>query len=1040
MRRVSAHPLRSRLALLLTLALTAALGLVALPTITPTAHAADRTAALVGDLQSELGCSGDWQPECSATELTKDGTTYSRDFTVPAGQWQVKIALDDAWTESHGLDGGKSNSPLRLGRTTRVRVSYDDTTKHTTIVALDLDDRVTAADRRLATDSLRTGLTRERFYFVMADRFANGSTANDRGGLTGDRMTTGFDPADKGFYHGGDLKGITDKLDYVKGLGTTALWLTPSFKNRPVQGTGANASAGYHGYWITDFTQIDPHLGTNAEMKTLISKAHAKGMKVFFDIITNHTADVIEYADPATGAEPYPYISKATSPYTTAAGVAFDDRDYLDEPFPALDPATSFPYRPVFGTDADATVKVPSWLNDRTLYHNRGNTTYTGENSTYGDFSGLDDLFTENSKVVTGMEDIYKTWVDLGIDGFRIDTVKHVNTEFWQQFSPTILDHAEKIGNDDFFMFGEVYDSSPAVMSTYTTTGKLPATLDFGFQSAAKQYVEGGKASQLRDLFAGDDHYTDTDSNAYELPTFLGNHDMGRLAALLGGVGNKLTRVELANKLMFLTRGQPVTYYGDEQGFIGAGGDKDARQDMFATKTPSYASEANLLGPSGSKDRFATDTDLYLLIAELSKLRAKHPALADGAQISRYADAGAGIYAFSRIDPRDGREYLVAVNNAGQAKSADFDTYSAQMLYRPVYGTDTAVPSRRDGRVKITVPAMGVSVWKAERRADAGTGAPVLTARIAGSGADLTGRAKISGALLDDRFGQVTVAWRPVGTGEWTRLGTDDSAPFAVYHDTSGVPAGTMVEYRLIAKDLRGRYAVATTSGYIGMKGSAQQSTGTGGGGPVTQPDQVSVPGDHNAEMGCPGDWQPDCTQAQLTRSTKDDVWRATIPVPAGGYAYKVAINKAWTENYGLGGVSNGPNIGYTAPGGPVRFYFDYRTKNIQNSAQGDVLAAAGTFQSEQGCGGDWDPSCLRAWLTKGSDGVYSWTGTDIPAGAYEFKIAANESWDVSYGSGGANGGNIAFTVPANGLQVTFRFDPATKVPAVVVSEPASST
>ena len=215
-----------------------------------------------------------------------------------------------------------------------------------------------------------------------------------------------------------------------------------------MQGSGANASAGYHGYWITDFTQIDPHLGTNAEMKTLIDKAHAKGMKVFFDIITNHTADVIDYANPnAGGSDPYTYISKAQTPVqdgrraprsTIATTSTSRSRPWT--------PTTSFPYQPVFDAPADATVKVPSWLNDRTLYHNRGNSTYSGENSTYGDFAGLDDLFTENPKVVSGMEDIYNAWVDLGIDGFRIDTVKHVNLEFWQQFSPAVLAHARAAG------------------------------------------------------------------------------------------------------------------------------------------------------------------------------------------------------------------------------------------------------------------------------------------------------------------------------------------------------------------------------------------------------------------------------------------------------------------------------------------------------------------------------------------------------------------------------------------------------------------
>ena len=322
----------------------------------------------------------------------------------------------------------------------------------------------------------------------MADRFANGSAANDRGGLTGDRLATGYDPTDKGFYHGGDLKGVTDKLDYIKGLGTTSIWLTPSFKNRPVQGSGADASAGYHGYWITDFTQIDPHLGTNAEMKALIDKAHAKGMKVFFDIITNHTADVINY-DPAT----YTYIDKATAPYKDASGKVFDDKAYAGkDTFPALDPATSFPRKPVFRTEADKTVKVPAWLNDPTLYHNRGDSTFSGENSEYGDFFGLDDLFTENHEVVTGMEDIYKAWVDLGIDGFRIDTVKHVNLEFWQQFSPAVLEHARERGNDDFFMFGEVYDGNPAYLSTFTTAGKLPADLGLRFPER-RAAVRGGQ-------------------------------------------------------------------------------------------------------------------------------------------------------------------------------------------------------------------------------------------------------------------------------------------------------------------------------------------------------------------------------------------------------------------------------------------------------------------------------------------------------------------------------------------------------------------
>ena len=149
----------------------------------------------------------------------------------------------------------------------------------------------------------------EQFYFVLPDRFANGDPRNDRGGKTGDRLRTGYDPTDKGFYQGGDLKGLIDRLDYIQGLGSTAIWLAPVFTNRPVQGRGDDASAGYHGYWITDFTQVDPHFGSTADLKKLVQLAHRRGIKVYLDVIVNHTADVISYAE-----ERYGYVDKATAP------------------------------------------------------------------------------------------------------------------------------------------------------------------------------------------------------------------------------------------------------------------------------------------------------------------------------------------------------------------------------------------------------------------------------------------------------------------------------------------------------------------------------------------------------------------------------------------------------------------------------------------------------------------------------------------------------------------------------------------------------
>ena len=127
-------------------------------------------------------------------------------------------------------------------------------------------------------------------------------------------------------------------------------------------------------------------------------------------------------------------------------------------------------------------------------------------------------------------------------------------------------------------------------MSQYTTTGRLQATLDFGFQDRSRRFDQGKRTTDLAEFFANDDFYTDADSNAYQLPTFLGNHDMGRVGYFIkADHGRRRRRAAAARQplhsLMYLTRGQPVVYYGDEQGFIGDGGDQDARQDMFASKS-----------------------------------------------------------------------------------------------------------------------------------------------------------------------------------------------------------------------------------------------------------------------------------------------------------------------------------------------------------------------------------------------------------------------------------------------------------------------
>ncbi|MCX5382826.1 pullulanase-type alpha-1,6-glucosidase [Streptomyces sp. NBC_00083] len=655
-------------------------------------------------------------------------------------------------------------------------------------------------DARMAAEPARHDATREQFYFVLPDRFADGDSANDRGGLTGSRLDTGYDPTDKGFYQGGDLKGITRKLDYIKGLGTTAIWLAPIFKNKPVQGTGKDASAGYHGYWITDFTQVDPHFGTNADLTRLIAGAHAKGMKVFFDVITNHTADTVDYAE-----QQYGYRPKGAYPYLDTSGRPFDDRDGMRK----VD-ANSFPYTPVVKEK-----KVPTWLNDPTMYHNRGDSTFAGESGEYGDFSGLDDLWTERPEVVSGMEKIYEKWVhDFDVDGFRIDTVKNVGLDFWTQWATALDAYAKKQGRPDFFMFGETYSADPAVTSPYVTRGRLDATLDFPFQDAARQYAsQGAPATKLAALFADDYRYTTDKANAYEQVTFLGNHDMGRIGSFLkqdhpqAGDAELLQRDRLADELMFFSRGNPVVYYGDEQGFTGAGGDKDARQTMFASKVPDYLDDDQLgTDRTHASDAYDPAHPLYRTIADLSRLTRANPALRDGVQTERYAKDS--VYAFSRTDTKTRTEYVVAVNNATATKKVSVPVGAAHAGYATLYGGSGTVRSGSDATVEVTVPALSSLVLKAAAPLPVPAARPSVTLRAPAAGA--SGTVEVSADVSGDALDRVVFAAQS-GNGAWQTLGSADHAPYKVtqYLD---VAAGTPVRYKAVVVDGRGRTASATAA------------------------------------------------------------------------------------------------------------------------------------------------------------------------------------------------------------------------------------
>jgi glycosidase len=282
-----------------------------------------------------------------------------------------------------------------------------------------------------------------------------------------------------------------------------------------VQGPPGHQSAGYHGYWITDFTDVDPHFGTRAQLKTFVDAAHARGPQG----LSGHHRQPHRRRDPVSrlSAAGCDYRSKADYPFVRKGGVAgpaINDGFLGDqagrqtaENFARLT-RPDFAYEP-YVPKVEVSVKNPAWLNDPIWYHNRGNSRFAGESSTYGDFAGLDDLATENPRVVQGFIDIYGQWIDdFGIDGYRIDTARHVNPEFWQAFVPAMLARAKARGVPNFHIFGEVYETEPGMLAKFTRVDGYPAVLDFAFQAAVTDVVNGKVgADVLAHLFSQDALY-----------------------------------------------------------------------------------------------------------------------------------------------------------------------------------------------------------------------------------------------------------------------------------------------------------------------------------------------------------------------------------------------------------------------------------------------------------------------------------------------------------------------------------------------------
>ena len=645
-------------------------------------------------------------------------------------------------------------------------------------------------------------LASQRIYFVMPDRYANGDTANDRGGLTGQRSVTGYDPADTGWYHGGDLKGLTGTcadtrtgLARVKDLGFTAVWLAPVVVQQAVQGD----SASYHGYWGIDFARIDPHLGTNADFAAFVDCAHGLGLKVYLDIVVNHTADVILLSGGSS------YRTPEETPYRDCTGKPYSAQRYAGgKRFPCLS-ARYQPREPIVLPGRRA-VKRPAWLNDVRRYHNRGEIDFSSCSAgcfEQGDFFGLDDLFTEQPFVVDGLADVWGAWIrTYQIDGFRVDTAKHVDRAFFKAWMPKIRAAARAAGVPAFEVFGEVFETDAATLASFVRERGVPNVIDFPLQDALMRYAGGSAGARGIATRLGDDDYFRLGNGVAPAPvTFLGNHDVGRAALKIkeqgGGEGAELlARDLLGHSLLYLLRGAPAVYYGDEVGMVGRGGDKAARQDLFPTGVTEWQTEERVgSGPIGSGSSFdlvAHPVSQHL--RALGALRDAHPALSTGASFVRVAREGTLVV--SRIDRAERREYLAAFNASAVPAAVTVQTATPASSWTSLLGAGTASASLANGRTTVRIPPLSAALLRS------------------GSALPRRGAARVKVRVAPDRFTNlvrvaatstsvdplsVTFAVKRPGK-KWTRVGTDDGAPYGVFVDPRDFRRGQSVSFVAVAR------------------------------------------------------------------------------------------------------------------------------------------------------------------------------------------------------------------------------------------------
>jgi glycosidase len=418
----------------------------------------------------------------------------------------------------------------------------------------------------------------EIVYFVLVDRFANGDRSND----------VKVDPSAKGAFHGGDLKGLTERLDDIASLGVTAIWVNPLVKNIDGYVTGAGfPDWGYHGYWADDFHALDPRFGTEADLRAFVAAAHARGIRVLLDVVYNHPGY---------------------------------DTDYLRNP------------------------TTRAWLRS-------GQGGGCGDDDLTSCLAGLPDWKTEQPEVAEFLLSAQIDWARRsGVDGFRLDTVKHVDHPFWKEHRRRTR---AELG-DGFFLLGEVWGGDVQVLDPWFEPDEMDAGFDFGFQGSAVGFLLGRGRTIAYDRYLQSRHKV---RPGHHLSHYLSSHDVTGALQLLGG-DKELFR--LAAVLQLTTSGIPVIYYGEEVGRR-SGEWPENRSDM------PWGDRDVLPGKGIPRDEVLRE-DYRKLIA----IRRAHPALSRGTHAPLATEGD--LYVFLRRDAATGDAIVVAVNRGKEPATATLAT------------------------------------------------------------------------------------------------------------------------------------------------------------------------------------------------------------------------------------------------------------------------------------------------------------------------------------------------------------------------------